>query len=1144
MPSPAHGDDNILDALAAADEALDAFLPKELAEWDALAARLELVEDIIESDRGTTPQLNDANTKFTRPAKVGRYELLDEIGSGGFGIVFRAYDPKLRRAVALKLPRPELLVSPEYRQRFLREARAAGSLDHPNIVPVFDAAEIGPICYIASACCNGPDLARWLKERNEAVSPEVAAQIVVRLADAVRHTHEHGILHRDIKPSNVLLYPEGEDALRGDGPPLGFTPRLSDFGLARLGEEQTGDLTRSGSPLGSPPYMSPEQALGKSRDIGPATDIYALGAVLYELLTGRPPFRGETNTETLRLVIEADPVAPRALRPGVPRSLETIVLACLQKDAARRYDTAAAFRDDLRRYLSGHPILAKPSPRWHHVARAARRHPLAAALSAMVLLFALGTGATIAWSNAQLRTHTIELEQERDLSDRLHYASQLQLARSARDEGHLGRAQQLLQDFRFYPTAPDRREFAWRYLWGSTTQELRLLAEVDSVVWSEAISRTGHLLILSDNAGGLMAVEVPSGQPLWSVARADAIKTDALSVDPKGRVFCVAYRTPSDGDSGDLTTIEVRDGATGGLRATLPRPQNREVLNLRIPGDGTSLIVHYAQTKLDPAQAVEVWNIAQDGGPLSPQLLKERSGLGSIQFAPDGLSFAGRDSDGTAVVFDSLALDRRVALADVSPDIHWELWFSPDGARVAAGDRSNGTVVVWNTATGKRLHRIVGFPSPVRRIELGQGGHALLAVDRQESVHVVDLDTQARTVVYPPSANLAHVHTERLGFTRSESAFLVTRSSYLKPDVIELRDTASGRLLDTCPDLPLGYCKVWEILDGDSKAPALVFSMGRSVWLWHFRASGKESGEPNLSHSDEAWALAFDPSGSLLATGSNDSTELKTIRIWDAQTGALVRGWKGHLATVTALAFSPDGQTLASSSLDSDADVRLWNPATGAEIATLAWPSNGARGVAYSPDGRFLAAAGNDGSVQVWDAVTRQRVLHIRAHRDDAHLLAFSPDGQTLATVSNDQFVRLWEIPSGRPKGAHREPGELFAVAYSPDGTTLAVAGRSRLITVLDAATLSPRRRIRTEDAEIRDVAFSPDGLTLATGGKGRTVRLWDPVTGQQLLPLSGPIDQVNDLAFSPDGKILGACDHTGRVWLFRARDSALPGAP
>ena len=372
------------------------------AELRRAMACVRLLEDVFPRRAG----------RDSRPASLGRFQIVRKLGHGGFGVVYLARDPQLGREVALKVPHGHMLTDEQTLERFRREAQAAAALDHPNLVPVYEAGEAGGVNYIAMAYCPGTSLAHWLSARPHVVCAREAGMLIATVAKAVHYAHERGIVHRDLKPANIMLVdrrgPAGFDAAPPDSDSLAnYHPKVTDFGLAKyLGGESP--MTQTGTMAGTPNYMAPEQAGERGGSVGPATDVYALGAILYELLTGRAPFRGNSALETLHQVRFAEPVPPSRLRSRLSRDVETICLKCLEKDPRRRYGSAAELAADLDAYLDGRPIHARPITRIHRVVRWCARKPVVASLAAALLLAVLGAGALVVWHR-----HDQELGQRR-----------------------------------------------------------------------------------------------------------------------------------------------------------------------------------------------------------------------------------------------------------------------------------------------------------------------------------------------------------------------------------------------------------------------------------------------------------------------------------------------------------------------------------------------------------------------------------------------------------------------------------------------------------------------------------------------------------------------------------------------------------
>ncbi len=359
---------------------------------------------------------------------LGKFEVLRELGRGGFGVVLLGRDPHLDRLVAIKVLRPAALLDSEARQRFEREARLGSMLSHPAIVPIFESHTDGPIAYIAFEYCPGKTLADWFTARGRTVAPATAARIIVHLAQAVQYAHQRGVVHRDLKPSNILLNLEAEQAT--DENAVVEALRITDFGLSRSVLQSADCLTRDGAIVGTPAYMAPEQATGNSELIGKSADIYSLGAILYQLLTGQPPFMKESDLATLRAVESLPPTPLRRLRREIPSDLEAICLKCLQKEPRRRYDSAYSLCCDLERFLGGTPVRARRTSLLERSWRWTGRHR---ALTAAMLLLLIGLIAT-SWQWWRAEYHVKQAN---------HYLSESQ-SQYARAERNLHRTEQAI----------------------------------------------------------------------------------------------------------------------------------------------------------------------------------------------------------------------------------------------------------------------------------------------------------------------------------------------------------------------------------------------------------------------------------------------------------------------------------------------------------------------------------------------------------------------------------------------------------------------------------------------------------------------------------------------------------------------------
>jgi len=994
------------------------------------------------------------------PAIAG-YQILGELGRGGMGIVYRARQVLLNRPCALKMILAGAHADDDAAVRFLSEAEAVARLQHPNVVQIHHIGEADGLPFFELEYLDGGSLDRrldgtpWPARRS--------AQLVEALARAIAEAHRLGIIHRDLKPSNILLAADG-------------TPKITDFGLAKSLATDMG-LTRTDSILGSPGYMAPEQAEGRTREVGPRADIYSLGAILYELLTGRPPFRAATVLQTLEQVKRAEPVPPSRLTADVPRDLETIALKCLAKEPMKRYESAQALAEDLRRFQSGESIQARRTSTLERTWRWGKRNPVvagavgstAAALVAVAVLAMLYADrqARYARGHAEATTKITrlaeDLDQERrglklSLAESNHRLIVLNLERGrfACEQGTIGPG--LLWMVESLRAATEAGDSSWQHAaranlsaWSRFYPKLRAVFS-SGIVSSLAFSPDGKTVLIGTEDKAARLWDAASGQPVGQPLPHQG-RVLAVAFSPDGRAVLTA---------GDDKTARLWDAATG---QPIGQPLEHEgrVFAVAFSPDGKTVLTGSED------HTSRIWNIATCL-PIGQPLVHQNS-IRAVAFSPDGKTVLTGSEDTTARLWDIASrqpigqpLGHRAGIFAAA--------FSPDGKTVLTGSEDT-TARLWNAATGQPIGQPLSHHGRVFAVAFSPDGKTVLTGGEDKEARLWDAATER-----PLGQPLEHQD--------------IIRAVAFNPD---------GKT----------------VLTGGEDTTARLWDV----------TSGQPIGQP-LEHPNSVLAVVFSPDGKTVLTGSEDHT----ARLWDAATARPIGQPLVHQNWVFAVAFSPDGRTVLTGSEDKTA--RLWDAATGQPFGQPLVHQNWVFAVAFSPDGRTVLTGSEDKTARLWDATLGQPLGQPLEHRGSVRGVAFNSKGRTVLTQTEDQTARLWDITSGQPIG---QPLGLrcgiFAAAFSPDGKTVLTGSEDHTARLWDAATGRPIGQPLNHRGSVRAVAFSPDGKAVLTGSEDKTARLWDAATGRPLGESLHHHNWVLALAFSPDGKTIltGCLDSTARLW-------------
>jgi len=1039
----------------------------QTGDWSAY----QKVESLFAQLRGI-PEFVDAEETVALPSQIGSYEIQQLLGQGSFGNVYLGFDPRLERKVAIKVPRPSLL-NEGSNEQFLREARTAAQLSHPNIVSIFEVAEEDGQTYIVSDYIDGVSMDQWSKDKP--LIPKAAARLCRTISEAVSHAHEHQVIHRDLKPSNIMMDAEGN-------------PFVMDFGLAKR-QSADATMTMEGKIMGTPAYMSPEQARGDNSEVGGRADVYSLGVILFELLTGERPFRGSTQMLLYQVINEEAP-DPGKLNSHIPKDLATICLKCLEKSADRRYSSVEDFVVDLGNFLENRPIMARPVGRVGRLVRWSRRRPLVAGLSAACVITLLAGTITSLY-------YGINASKERDravIAEKTAKKNE-SLAVKLRDEAKSAEAKARNQEL----VQLELRKRAVAA--GEEVQHALYISDMQSIGsdWNKA-----NL----NNINGVLARNFHVEQPLsfeWRFWHSQC-KQDLLTFAvPSGRLQDIAFSADGRYMAWVGQELRVWDSATGesvktfGQVSSIVRqisfsPDGRRVafggagnsvviLDLLSDNDEglivleghqhpvMSVVFHPSENSLVSAcyDQIKHWDLSQ----LSEKYTINGHAEESLRFNQDGSLFvgSGHDPEHKVTIWNGSNGEIDTIIGNHDSFVSSAM-FSHDGQEVIT---ANDQIRIWSIGTGVARVVIDGHEDDVFSLDLSRDGKYLASGSRDRTVRVWEL----------------------------QSGREVRRIQGHLEGVLDVAFDNTGKYLGST-------------------------SLDNTVKVWEVQAS------ENLRNNPELGGIrSFDISndGKRVVTGHSDNR----IRVLAIGTKEELLVIDAHSDTVTAVEFSSSGKEIVSSS--DDGTVKVWSAHSGELIHTFGtlveradWQAAMAKGVlpdhwvfdvAISPDGKTLASVGKDKKIKVWARASKVPSQVIEGHEEEINSVSFSKNGKKLATGGNS-VVKIWDVKTGKNilvlKG---HTADVLSVAFSPSGEFVASSSGDRTVRVWDPNTGEHIFTLLGHESNVNSLDFSPDGLRLAAGSNSGVIKLWELKSGKEVLSVDAHSDIVTCVRFSPDGESL-----------------------
>jgi WD40 repeat protein/serine/threonine protein kinase/tetratricopeptide (TPR) repeat protein len=1089
-------------------------------------------------------------------ARIGYYRLLEKIGEGGMGVVYMAEqrEPVIRK-VALKI----IKLGMDTRQvvaRFEAERQALALMDHPNIAKVLDAgATKSGRPYFVMELVQGIPITRYCDEAH--LDTQERLNLFTQVCSAIQHAHQKGIIHRDVKPSNVLV------TLHGDQP----VPKVIDFGIAKSTQQPLTDktlFTQFQHFVGTPAYMSPEQASLSGLDIDTRSDIYALGVLLYELLTGKTPFDARVllaagYEEIRRIIREVDPpkpstrlstmqgqelaataklrgVDPKKLGLLIRGDLDRIVMKALAKDRARRYETANGLAADVKRFLRHEPVTAAaPSP-GYRIRKFVERHRTPVLAGAAILILLITGIAATTWlallatsarsrataatalanqANQQLKQQVLETEHARqaESQERLRAENALQLMKvervyellkthhAALGIAYLGRV------LRSNPS----NHFASTRLVSALLQRRFLAPLLDPLgpegkVRLAEFSPDGQWVVTCSSDKTVQVWSSHTGQPKGPpLAHESQVLSAQFSPDGQ-RILTVA----------EDKTARIWDTRTG-EQMTRPLRHDTPIRSAQFSPDGQRVVI--ASGELGKPGSARVCDV-RTGEPVT-EPLAHKLDVDWAQFSPDGRRVVTASTDHTAKVWKIERAGQPIVLEGHKREV-WTAQFSPDGNLIVTGSE-DGTARVWDASTGREVGQPFRHDEPVKSAQFSPDGQRVLTVSYDFTARIWDLRT-GRSLAGP----MRHARDVVTGqFSLDGQRVLTTDSGA----TVTLWDANTGLPLADPLRQNLFDPLRQEIGQGTARLSPdglriLTVSPNGLARLWDARI-GLNPG-PALHHRYNVRGAQFSPDGLRLATGCEDGT----ARVWDVSSGRPLTPYLHHEGPVIGVQFSPDGQRLLTISFD--ATARLWDAHTGQSLGPPLRHQAIVRFAQFSPDGHRIVTGSFDHTAQVWDASTGQRVAGPFRHAAEVWQAQFSPDRNWVVTACADGTARVWDVRTGQPVGqALRHRKVVMSAQFSPDGQRVVTASADGTARVWNARTGDPLTEPLQHADQVRMAEFSPDGRLILTASEDYTARLWDAQTGESLIEPLRHEGFVVSASFSPDGRRVATAswDHTARVW-------------